>query len=126
MAEIRSNPGMHLTSGHRLARNTVWNLVGTGAPMVVAFFCIPLLIKGLGTDRFGVLTLVWALIGYATLFDLGLGRALTQLVATKLGSGEDHEVPALVWTSLLMMLLLGVIGALVITLLAPWLVNHAL
>jgi O-antigen/teichoic acid export membrane protein len=117
---------VHLTSSRLLARNTLWNLIGSAAPMLVAAVCIPLLIKGLGTDRFGVLTLVWALIGYATLFDLGLGRALTQLVATKLGSGEDHEVPALVWTSLLMMLLLGVIGALVITLLAPWLVNHAL
>ncbi len=94
--------------------------------MVVAFFCIPLLIKGLGTDRFGILTLVWALIGYASLFDLGLGRALTQLVATKLGTGEDHEVPTLVWTSLLLMLLLGLAGATVVIMLTPWLVNHAL
>jgi O-antigen/teichoic acid export membrane protein len=94
--------------------------------MLVAFFCIPLLFKGLGTDRFGVLTLVWALIGYTTLFDLGLGRALTQQVATKLGSGEHHEVPTLVWTSLLLMLLLGLLGAMVVLLLTPWLVNHAL
>jgi O-antigen/teichoic acid export membrane protein len=94
--------------------------------MLVAAFCIPLLIKGLGTDRFGVLTLVWALIGYATLFDLGLGRALTQLVATKLGSGQDGEVPTLVWTSLLLMLLLGLLGAMVVVLLTPWLVNRAL
>jgi len=28
------------------------------------------------------------LIGYASLFDIGLGRALTQLVAKKLGSGK--------------------------------------
>jgi O-antigen/teichoic acid export membrane protein len=94
--------------------------------MLVAAICIPLLIKGLGTDRFGVLTIVWALIGYATLFDLGLGRALTQLVATKLGAGEDHEVPTLVWTSLLLLLLLGLLGAVVVVLLTPWLVNHAL
>src|SRR5215472_2321213 len=76
----------HLTSNRLLARNTLWNLAGSVAPMLVAAVCIPLLIKGLGTDRFGVLTLVWALIGYATLFDLGLGRALTQLVAAKLGT----------------------------------------
>src|ERR1700722_13519531 len=121
MAEIRSNPGMHLTSGHRLARNTVWNLVGTGAPMVVAFFCIPLLIKGLGTDRFGIVTLVWALIGYATLFDLGLGRALTQLVAQKLGSGKNEDVPALLWTSSALLIVFGLLGSLVVALLAPWL-----
>jgi len=83
----------HLTSGSLLARNTVWNLVGSGAPMAVAIFSIPVLIKELGTNRFGVLTLAWAVIGYAGLFDLGLGRALTQLVARKLGAGEDRDVP---------------------------------
>src|ERR1700760_80898 len=116
----------HLTSSRLLARNTVWNLGGNLAPMVVAAVCIPLLIKGLGTDRFGVLTLVWALIGYATLFDLGLGRALTQLVAAKLGAGEDHEIPALVWTFLLLMFLIGLVGAVGAVVFAPWLVTHAL
>ena len=116
----------HLTGGRLLARNTIWNLVGSGAPMIVAVFCIPILIRGLGHDRFGVLTLAWALIGYASLFDLGLGRALTQLVAKKLGAGEDREIPALVWTSLLLMLLLGVLGAAVVGLLSPWLVHRVL
>jgi O-antigen/teichoic acid export membrane protein len=115
-----------LTSGSLLARNAFWNLVGSGAPMLVAIFCIPVLIRELGTDRFGVLTLAWAVIGYAGLFDLGLGRALTQLVASKLGAGEDKEVPTLVWTSLLMMLVLGLLGALVVDLLSPWLVHRAL
>jgi O-antigen/teichoic acid export membrane protein len=124
MIETSSNPHSHLTSGHRLARNTVWNLVGTVAPMLVAFFCIPLVIKGLGTDRFGIVTLVWALIGYATLFDLGLGRALTQLVAQKLGTGEHNDVPGLLWTSLFLLVLLGLTGTLAIVLLAPWLVTR--
>jgi len=66
--------------------------------MIVAVFCIPILIRGLGKERFGLLTLAWVLIGYAGLFDLGLGRALTQLVAQKLGAGEEREIPSLVWT----------------------------
>jgi O-antigen/teichoic acid export membrane protein len=116
----------HLTAGRLLARNTLWNLAGSAAPMAVAVFCIPILIRGLGHERFGVLTLAWALIGYASLFDLGLGRALTQLVARKLGAGQDGEIPKLVWTSSLLMLLLGVLGAAVAGLLSPWLVHHAL
>jgi O-antigen/teichoic acid export membrane protein len=116
----------HLTSGRLLARNTIWNLLGNGAPMLVAVFSIRILIQGLGKERFGVLTLAWALIGYASLFDLGLGRALTQLVAKKLGAGEDSEVPTLVWTSLILMLVLGLAGALVAVLLSPWLVHRAL
>ena len=33
---------------------------------------------------FGVLSLVWMFIGYFSLFDLGLGRATTKLVAEKI------------------------------------------
>jgi O-antigen/teichoic acid export membrane protein len=126
MAEIITNANLHLTSGPLLARNTVWNLIGNGAPMIVAVFSMPVLIHGLGKDRFGVLALAWALIGYASFFDMGLGRALTQLVANKLGAGEEQEVPKLVWTSLLLMLALGVLGAAVVSGISPWLIHRAL
>ena len=123
---ISPNQNLRLLSGRLLARNVVWNLIGNGTPMIVAVFSIPILIHRLGGDRFGVLALAWALIGYASFFDIGLGRALTQLVAKKLGAGEEHDVPALVWTSLLLMLALGVIGAVVFIALSPWLVHQAL
>jgi O-antigen/teichoic acid export membrane protein len=124
MAES-TNKHLHLTSGRLLAKNTIWNLIG-GAPVVVAVFSIPILIRDLGKDRFGLLALAWALIGYASFFDIGLGRALTQLVAKKLGTGEEEEIPALVWTSLLLMLILGALGAMIIAAMAPALVHHAL
>jgi len=117
---------VNLTSGHVLARNSLWNLFGNGAPLLVAVFSIPILIRGLGKDRFGVLALAWALIGYAGLFDLGLGRALTQMVARKLGSGEEREIPVLFWTSLALMLLLGAAGTLLVMVASPWLVHSAL
>lgn len=115
-----------LTSPSTLARNTVRNFIGQAAPILAAFFAIPLLIKGLGTERFGVLTLSWVVVGYGSLFDLGLGRALTQLVAKKLGMGQDQEASPLVWTSLFLMLILGLVGALVLILLSPVLVYTAL
>ena len=119
----KNHPLLH---GRLLARNVVWNLVGGGAPLLVAVFSIPILIRGLGKDRFGVLALVWALIGYASLFDLGIGRALTQLVAKKLGAGEERDLPGLAWTSLLLMTLLGFAGTFVVILISPWLVGHTL
>ena len=125
MTETPTKANLHLTSGRLLAQNTIWNLIG-GAPVIVALFSIPILIHGLGKDRFGVLALAWAMIGYASLFDIGLGRALTQLVAKKLGAREEREIPALVWTSLVLMLILGAVGAVVIVVISPWLVRHAL
>ena len=112
----------NFTSGRRLARNVLWNLLGTGAPLLVAIVAIPILIDGLGTARFGVLTLAWMVVGYFSLFDLGLGRALTKLVAEKLGKGLDDEIPALIWTAISLMTVLGVLGAVVVAALSPWLV----
>src|SRR5216683_1926896 len=126
MNETSMNRNLDLTSGRLLAQNTIWNLIGNGAPMIVAVFCFPMLIRGLGKDRFGVLALAWVLVGYASLFDLGLGRALTQAVAKKLGTGEKQEVPRMVWTSLLLMLGLGIVGTAAIAAISPWLAHRLL
>jgi O-antigen/teichoic acid export membrane protein len=119
-------PTKLLTGGSRLARNSIFNLIGQSIPLLAAFFAIPLLIHGLGTDRFGVLTLAWMVIGYFSLFDLGLGRALTQVVAEKLSEGDDTKAPPLVWTALAMMFVLGLVGTSVVSLISPWLVHSVL
>jgi O-antigen/teichoic acid export membrane protein len=110
----------------RLAGNTGWNLVGMCAPMVVALFSIPLLIQGLGEARFGVLALVWMLVGFFCIFDLGLGQALTKMVAERLGLERHSEVPGLFWTALSMMALLGCTGGALLWAGAPWLVHSGL
>ncbi len=115
-----------LLQGKQLARNSLLNLLGYFTPMGVAAFTIPPLIRGIGTDRFGVLTLAWVIIGYLSLFDMGLSRALTKLVAEKLGADQEKDIPGLVWSAILLM---GVMGAAVAsggTLLLPWLIQDML
>jgi O-antigen/teichoic acid export membrane protein len=127
MPEIENiNAHERFTGGRLLVRNSVLNLIGQGGPLVAAIFAIPVLVKGLGIDRFGVLTLAWIVIGYFSLFDFGIARALTKFVAEKLAAGQEEEIPALVWTSLSLMLILGLAGAGVLGLLSPWLVRRAL
>lgn len=110
-----------------MARNVVWNLLGQSAPLAAAVVGIPIIVSSLGTDRFGVLTLVWVMIGYFSLFDLGLGRALTQLVARQAGDGGgDARLRPLIWTSLALMFALGFVAAGVIALAVPWLVRRVL
>jgi O-antigen/teichoic acid export membrane protein len=116
----------HLTSGGLLARNTIWNLVGQLLPMAVGVVAIPLLIGGIGVARFGVLSLAWIIIGYFSLFDLGIGRALTKLVADKIGTHQEHAIPPLVWTSLVLMFLLSVFGGLISWVVSPWLVQRVI
>jgi O-antigen/teichoic acid export membrane protein len=121
-----AEPIANLTSGRLLARNAVWNLIGQLAPMAVGVMAIPPLVRLLGVDRFGLLSLAWIVIGYFSLFDLGMGRALTKLVADKIGSNDEQSIPPLAWTSLFLMLLLGIVGGLITFFISPWLVYQAL
>jgi len=112
--------------GTHLARNTALNLVGQVVPIMVGVATIPYVVRGLGTDRFGVLSLAWALLGYVSLFDLGLGRATTKFVAEGLGRGELEQLPGLVWTSLGFQFLFGIAGAFLVAALTPLLVGKVL
>src|SRR5512139_3103037 len=94
---------MSLTSRRALAKNSLINLAGFGLPLLVGLVTIPLIVRGFGVERFGVLTLAWAVIGYFSLFDMGIGRAITQSMAARLGSASARDVSRLVWTGLLLM-----------------------
>jgi O-antigen/teichoic acid export membrane protein len=126
MPHLPPTTSMRLTSSRLLARNVLFNLLGQAAPLALAFLAIPVLIRELGTDRFGVLTLALLLLGYFNLFDLGIARALTRSIAERVGTEREHDIADLIWTAFLLLVLLGVAGGIAIALLAPWLVGEAL
>ncbi|GLI39399.1 flippase [Geobacter hydrogenophilus] len=94
--------------------------------MGVGLVTIPVLIKHLGTDRFAVITIVWMLIGYFSLFDMGLGRALTQLIAGKIGKDRYEDVAGIFWTSMSLILACSAAGALLFAMIASPLVHSIL
>jgi len=104
----------------KLARHTFFNLLGLGAPLLFALVSIPVLVRVLGPERFGLLTLIWAVTSYFGLFDLGLGRALTQQLAITLDRKEDGQVGPLSATALALMAALGLVGGALMMALAPW------
>ncbi|HEV8217101.1 MAG TPA: flippase [Gemmatimonadaceae bacterium] len=101
--------------------NSLLNAVGQGVPILVAIGSVPLLLRGLGTERTGLLTLSWSVIGYASLFDFGLGRALTQVVAERRHQqATSHDLPRVVSSALAAMLLIGCAAGMVMLVLARW------
>jgi O-antigen/teichoic acid export membrane protein len=104
-----------------VARNTAWNLFGALLPVPVALFCIPLLVKALGVERFGVLGLAWMALGYFGMFDFGLAQSTTRFVSSSVAQGGSGGVRALVRASALLHAALGLAGAILFALLAPWL-----
>jgi len=109
-----------------VALNSLWNFAGQISPLLLAAFAIPILIRQLGVDRFGVLTLAWILVGYFSLFDLGIGRAITKLLAEKIALGDSEGAAGLILTAIVSMALLGMCFGGVLLAITPWLTNSTL
>lgn len=111
------------TGGRAVARNVVWNVLAQASPMLVALVCFPRLVAELGSSSFGMLALLWSLLGYFGLFDLGLGRALTQMVAARLA--DSHAIEAVARTVRTGLIASAVLGSMVAVLFAVVVPGHA-
>lgn len=105
-----------------IRRNTLWNIIGSGFPLIAAVICIPYLINNLGNESFGILTLIWALIGYFSLFDLGVGRALTYKISQHINSSNKTKAYVFL-AGMLITFIAGLFGALIIFFSSPFLVS---
>ncbi|HEY3383381.1 MAG TPA: oligosaccharide flippase family protein [Vicinamibacterales bacterium] len=112
--------------GPLLARNATLNLLGQVAPALAALVSLPVLARLHTREVLGLLTLSWVIVGYFGLFDLGLSRALTQLVAARLGAGRREPIPGLIWTASLSLAGVGAAGGLLMLASSNWIVTSAL
>ena len=124
--DVPSQAPSRLTDSLTIARSAFWNITGRAGPMVVALIATPFLVADLGPTRWGLFALALSLIGIFGIFDFGIGRALTKLLAERLAVGDIDDAAAMTRTGLVLLTLLGVVGAVVLAALAHLWVDHGL
>jgi O-antigen/teichoic acid export membrane protein len=112
--------------GQTIAKNTALNIVGRALPLLVGVVAVPVVLKSLGAERFGLLSLAWTIVAYFTTFDFGLDRATTKFVAEALGRGEPERVPSIVWAAVITQSCIGLFAGTLLALATPLLVDHFL
>lgn len=90
-------------------RHTTYNLLGSIIPIVLALTTVPIYLKLVGPDRYGVLAIAWLLLGYFGLFDLGLGRATSFRIAALRDAPPQARADTF-WAALSVNLGMGVVG----------------
>ena len=84
---------------------------------------MPKLVSLLGEASFGLFSLAWVVIGYLAFLDVGVNRAATKFVSEHLAEKNKQEVFVVVRTALVANFTLGFLGAFVIVLASPYLVQ---
>jgi O-antigen/teichoic acid export membrane protein len=108
----------------RITTNAIWNFGGHVSQSLVALVCLPFLIEFFGLARVGLLSLIWVVVGYFSILDVGLGQSLTNAVARAIADGDRNRVARLYRAATRMQLGLGLTGGLLMALFArPLVVN---
>jgi O-antigen/teichoic acid export membrane protein len=119
-----ANPGE--ITGSLLVRNTLLNLFGRATPFLIGIITIPFIVRGLGVERFGLLSLAWVILSYFSIFDLGLGRATTKFVAEALGKKQLTKIPSVVLSAVIVQVIFGFSGAFIFCGITTFLVEKVL
>ena len=112
--------------GKGVIRSTLVNLLGCILPLILSIVTIPLIIKGFGVDRYGILTIAWLLVAYFGLFDFGLSRATTRFMSNSFSINDRRLALGYFWTSLYINFVIGILGGVILALISPWLIGSVL
>lgn len=96
-----------------IVRNIFINFAGAIAPTFVSLVTVPAYIHLMGVERYGVINLVWALIGYFSVLDLGTSLA-TENQISKARAANDDSIERIFWSAWFMNLGTGIVGGLLI------------
>ena len=108
-----------------IKQNTLINLVGYVVPMAVMLVTVPLYLDQLGEARYGVLALVWLVLGYFSFLEMGLGKATANQIA-KAKDAPNAERSEIFWTALLINAAMGMVGAGILWLAGGYLLTSVL
>jgi O-antigen/teichoic acid export membrane protein len=103
-----------------LSKHTAYNIAGALLPLSATILTMPPFLRLVGEARYGVLAILWTLLGYFGLFDMGIGRAVSNKIAM-MRTAHPSEREGVFWTALSLNFALGLAGALIL-----WTVSYVI
>ena len=94
-----------------LSRAIYSNFAAQGVAAALAFVISPLLVRGLGTERYGVWALVAEILAYYLMLDFGVRGAVAHFVARHLAKSDSIRANATLATAFWILLPIGILAS---------------
>ncbi len=117
---FHSNPNQK----SRLAANTLLSVASWVFPLCLAFIATPLIVKGLGTEQYGIYAIALGFVSFA--FSSGVGRIAAKYIPEYRSSGETEKLSEAVSAAVWLTVTIGCFQALILALAAPYIVTDIL
>jgi O-antigen/teichoic acid export membrane protein len=118
-SQSAARTGLNLT-----VKNSIWNALSFLASAGIMFLSLPLMLSMLGTEQYGVMVLLTAVLAPLGLTTLNLAQATVKYVAEAVGRGSIQEAARFVQTTLLFNIGTGLVGSAGLAAVAGVLVKH--
>jgi O-antigen/teichoic acid export membrane protein len=106
-----------------LKTNFILNLLSPSVRIAVAFVTIPIYLRHVGEARYGVISIIWVLLGLFGFLDFGLSRVVTNVLA-KLRDAPQTQRARVLLTAFGLNLGFGLIGGMILYVFGGFLLKH--
>lgn len=103
-----------LSKAGLIGRNIKFSAMGKGITFLVSFILFPFIVSRLGKEIYGIYRLVFSIIAYVAIMDLGVHSAVTKFVAQFKGKNDTETLNKIISTALSFYTLIGIVSALIL------------
>ncbi len=108
------------------SRNVLSGFLGWLVPLTCTFFFTPVILHGLGTEAYGLYTLVVSVIGYLASFNFNLGRGITRSISSAKALQRNEEIGEVLSAAFLLYAGIGLLICTGLLFAADWIVGPLL
>jgi O-antigen/teichoic acid export membrane protein len=111
-----------LTQG--LTRNTIFNVLGWVFPTIFAFITIPIILNSIGTEKFGIMSLITIVSGYLGLLHSPISFGVVKYLADAFGKEDWLQFKLYLYSGFPASIFFSTTGAIIILVSAQYMVLH--